>query len=182
VSPDRHAAQSIDANHSKYELHPFLIYPLVGEERHTLYSGCPTPVLTDWWVCKTKASHTRYRALGLELIPVYRQSACSWLYIVSKLNSVERLLNKSSNIVCSLHYVTSNIIKLSLLQSKFESKWLLKASVTIHESSLSESLSELHSSRPVDCVSWLTKSVLWEPACTASSLCACNSSAATMCW
>jgi len=26
-----------------------------------------------------KVSHTRYRALGLELIPVYRQSACRWL-------------------------------------------------------------------------------------------------------
>jgi len=25
---------------------------------------------------KVKASHTRYRALGPELIPVYRQSAC----------------------------------------------------------------------------------------------------------
>jgi len=28
---------------------------------------------------KVKASHTRYRALGLELIPVYRQSARRWL-------------------------------------------------------------------------------------------------------
>jgi len=27
---------------------------------------------------KVKASYTRYRALGLELIPVYRQSACRW--------------------------------------------------------------------------------------------------------
>jgi len=27
---------------------------------------------------KVKASHTRYRALGPELIPVYRQSACRW--------------------------------------------------------------------------------------------------------
>jgi len=26
-----------------------------------------------------KASHTRYRALGLQLIPVYRQSARRWL-------------------------------------------------------------------------------------------------------
>jgi len=26
-----------------------------------------------------KASHTRYRALGTELIPVYRQSAHRWL-------------------------------------------------------------------------------------------------------
>jgi len=26
-----------------------------------------------------KASHTRYRALGLELIAVYRQSARGWL-------------------------------------------------------------------------------------------------------
>jgi len=29
---------------------------------------------------KVKFSHTRYRALGLELIPVYRQSACKWLF------------------------------------------------------------------------------------------------------
>ena len=28
---------------------------------------------------KVKASHTRYWALGPELIPVYRQSACRWL-------------------------------------------------------------------------------------------------------
>jgi len=27
---------------------------------------------------KVKASHTRHRALGPELIPVYRQSACRW--------------------------------------------------------------------------------------------------------
>jgi len=27
---------------------------------------------------KVKASHTRYRALGPELIPVYRQSARRW--------------------------------------------------------------------------------------------------------
>jgi len=27
---------------------------------------------------KVKASHTRYRVLGPELIPVYRQSACRW--------------------------------------------------------------------------------------------------------
>ena len=26
-------------------------------------------------------SHTRYRALGPELIPVYRQSACRWLFV-----------------------------------------------------------------------------------------------------
>jgi len=30
-------------------------------------------------VKRVKASHTRYRALGLELIPVYRQSAHKWL-------------------------------------------------------------------------------------------------------
>jgi len=30
-------------------------------------------------VKKVKLSHTRYRALGLELIPVYRQSARRWL-------------------------------------------------------------------------------------------------------
>jgi len=29
---------------------------------------------------KVKLSRTRYRALGPELIPVYRQSACRWLY------------------------------------------------------------------------------------------------------
>jgi len=28
---------------------------------------------------KVKTSHTRCRALGPELIPVYRQSACRWL-------------------------------------------------------------------------------------------------------
>jgi len=28
---------------------------------------------------KVKASHTRYRALGPELIPMYRQSARRWL-------------------------------------------------------------------------------------------------------
>jgi len=27
---------------------------------------------------KVKASHTHYRALGMELIQVYRQSACRW--------------------------------------------------------------------------------------------------------
>jgi len=30
---------------------------------------------------KVKASHTRYRAFGPELIQVYRQSAHSWLFI-----------------------------------------------------------------------------------------------------
>jgi len=30
-------------------------------------------------VKKVKASHTRYRALGPELIPLYRQSARRWL-------------------------------------------------------------------------------------------------------
>jgi len=34
-----------------------------------------TPVYTDVKKVKVKASHTRYRALGPELIPVYRQSA-----------------------------------------------------------------------------------------------------------
>jgi len=33
-------------------------------------------VKTEWWgKGKVKFSHTRYRALGPELIPVYRQSA-----------------------------------------------------------------------------------------------------------
>jgi len=31
---------------------------------------------TSLYTKKVKASHTRYRALGPELIPVYRQSAC----------------------------------------------------------------------------------------------------------
>jgi len=31
---------------------------------------------------KVKASHTRYRALGPELIPVYRQSARGWLKVI----------------------------------------------------------------------------------------------------
>ena len=31
---------------------------------------------------KIKASHTRYRALGPELIPVYRQSAYRWLQVI----------------------------------------------------------------------------------------------------
>ena len=41
----------------------------------------PTAVLFSlrtvvrWWVKKVKFSHTRYRALGPELIPVHRQSA-----------------------------------------------------------------------------------------------------------
>jgi len=34
---------------------------------------------TTFWVKKVKASHTRYRVLDLELIPVYRQSARGWL-------------------------------------------------------------------------------------------------------
>jgi len=29
---------------------------------------------------KVKFSHTRYRVLGLEMIPLYRQSACRWLF------------------------------------------------------------------------------------------------------
>ena len=35
------------------------------------------------YVKNVKASHTRYRALGPELIPVYRQSACRWLTIIN---------------------------------------------------------------------------------------------------
>jgi len=31
---------------------------------------------------KVKFSHTRYRVLGPELIPVYRQSACRWLWAI----------------------------------------------------------------------------------------------------
>ena len=34
-----------------------------------------SPVQTPPWLKKVKFSHTRYRALGPELIPVYRQSA-----------------------------------------------------------------------------------------------------------
>jgi len=34
------------------------------------YNGLP------YYIKKVKASHTRHRALGPELIPVYRQSAC----------------------------------------------------------------------------------------------------------
>jgi len=33
-------------------------------------------MLQPYSKAKAKASHTRYRALGTELIPVYRQSAC----------------------------------------------------------------------------------------------------------
>jgi len=37
----------------------------------------------SWLISKkAKGSHTRYRALGPELIPVYRQSACRWLYLI----------------------------------------------------------------------------------------------------
>jgi len=38
------------------------------------YTQLPTYLCT-YLPKKVKASHTRYRALGLELIPVYRQSA-----------------------------------------------------------------------------------------------------------
>jgi len=31
---------------------------------------------------KVRASHTRHRALGPELIPVYRQSACTWPQVI----------------------------------------------------------------------------------------------------
>jgi len=35
-------------------------------------------------VKKVKASHTHYRVLGMELIPVYRQSACRWLLTICR--------------------------------------------------------------------------------------------------
>ena len=37
---------------------------------------CSQPNIQSYKKVKVKASHTRYRALGPELIPVYRQSAC----------------------------------------------------------------------------------------------------------
>jgi len=45
-----------------------------------LYAGSPHqyPQTLMLYVKKVKASHTRYQALGPELIPVYRQSACRW--------------------------------------------------------------------------------------------------------
>ena len=43
---------------------------LVGRQE-----GHPACKKTEWWGKKVKFSHTRYRALGPELIPVYRQSA-----------------------------------------------------------------------------------------------------------
>jgi len=47
--------------------------------RHAADTGAAASDV-DYWRClvkvKVKASHTRYRALGSELIPVYRQSAC----------------------------------------------------------------------------------------------------------
>ena len=40
-----------------------------------IYRAQDRPEATNALKGKVKASHTRYRALGLELIPVYRQSA-----------------------------------------------------------------------------------------------------------
>jgi len=46
---------------------------------------------TNWWLLRRgkevkgkgfPSSHTRYRALGLEQIPVYRQSARRWLWVI----------------------------------------------------------------------------------------------------
>ena len=37
-------------------------------------------LLTHNWKVKVKFSHTRYWALSPKLIPVYRQSACMWLF------------------------------------------------------------------------------------------------------
>ena len=41
-------------------------------------SGEASSVSYRWVKVKVKASHTRHRVLGPELIPVYRQSACRW--------------------------------------------------------------------------------------------------------
>jgi len=56
----------------------------------------PTVVTAEWrWLClvshnsvkvKVKFSRTRYRALGPELIPVYRQSARRWREVIHAIN------------------------------------------------------------------------------------------------
>ena len=46
---------------------------------------CEMPLPKKLWALmykKVMASNTRYQALGPELTPVYRQSACRWLYII----------------------------------------------------------------------------------------------------
>jgi len=53
-----------------------LLKYLVEEFKKEVWSFTTRVLRVDWIKVKAKASHTRYRALGPELIPVYRQSAC----------------------------------------------------------------------------------------------------------
>ena len=50
----------------------YLTYHICGEIKLCVYTNRK---IVDTKKVKVKASHTRYRALGPELIPVYRQSA-----------------------------------------------------------------------------------------------------------
>ena len=51
----------------------------------------------QYWliVKKAKFSHTHYRPLGPELIPVYRQSACRWLFKLSPFGRLPSLPSPS---------------------------------------------------------------------------------------
>ena len=50
----------------------------ISQELHTRISGMSSAINCAWDRKKVKFSHTRYQALGPELIPVYRQSARKW--------------------------------------------------------------------------------------------------------
>jgi len=53
--------------HCQYDARPTVTFPAIGIIAFDRY---------QFILGKVKASHTRYRALGPEMIPVYRQSAC----------------------------------------------------------------------------------------------------------
>ena len=77
VTFDQHKAQKLFS--------PPLLYnntDWLWEKHQTLFSAHKLNLKARALISKrkkVKASHTHYRALGPELIPVYRQSACRWL-------------------------------------------------------------------------------------------------------
>jgi len=71
---------------------------------------------------KVKFSHTRYRVSGLELIPVYRQSDCRWLFKSSASGSLP-LLSARPVITFSAEECRSPLTRTKLHCSLTETHW-----------------------------------------------------------